>query len=422
MKRVFRWLLKFAFWSIIAVIGLATLEGLSLLWNYSLGTPTPDLEQLRASDLGVQDSRYKEQIEASRQALLEGNDRFCATALSICVGLRGEIVWSEAFGYIDTKASRQATTQTLFHTGSLIKPMTATAAVQLHERRQLSLSDDVRKHVPAFPEKKWPVTMRQLITHRSGIRHYNLALRSKPPFLGIETFPNQQFETTEQKLALFADDPLLFEPGTQYKYSSFGYTLLGEVVAAAGQKAFVDLLKESILDPLGMADTQPDRYWHPAENRVIDYDRTIVGRRIIEAERENCDYKWAAGGYLSTPTDLTKFGMALLDYKLVSNSTLEVLHAPVAEKAGTDASHFSELGLKSYYSREAQATIVYHGGSPTGGQSCLVIIPDSQVVVVIMSNTYTGGSWGLRKLATSIASDFQKQSRMQLLDQAYETK
>ena len=94
--------------------------------------------------------------------------------LSLAVGIAGEIVWAEGFGWADIDERRPVTPQTLFRIGSVAKPMTATAVGLLHERGLLDLDAPVRNYVPSFPEKEWSVTTRQLMGHVAGVRH--------PPF------------------------------------------------------------------------------------------------------------------------------------------------------------------------------------------------------------------------------------------------
>ena len=92
--------------------------------------------------------------------------------LSLAVGMAGDIVWAEGFGWADIDERRPVTPKTLFRIGSVAKPMTATAVGLLHERGLLDLDAPVRDYVPSFPEKEWSVTTRQLMGHVAGVRHY----------------------------------------------------------------------------------------------------------------------------------------------------------------------------------------------------------------------------------------------------------
>ena len=170
--------------------------------------------------------------------------------LSLAVGIAGEIVWAEGFGWADIDERRPVTPQTLFRIGSVAKPMTATAVGLLHERGLLDLDAPVRNYVPSFPEKEWSVTTRQLMGHVAGVRH--------PPFDEELLFMRDHCESPLDGLELFADDPLLFTPGTRYRYSTYGWTLVGAVVEAAAGEPFLDFMQREVFDPLDMRDTALD--------------------------------------------------------------------------------------------------------------------------------------------------------------------
>src|SRR5882762_8957838 len=140
----------------------------------------------------------------------------------------GEPVWSAGFGMADLEDSAPATSATLFRLGSLSKPITATAILQLWERGKLDLDAPVQKYCPAFPQKEWPITSRELLGHLGGVRHYN------PDGKGdIPEDSARHFASMDESLQIFAADPLVAKPGTKFNYSTYGYTLLGGVLEGA---------------------------------------------------------------------------------------------------------------------------------------------------------------------------------------------
>ena len=183
--------------------------------------------------------------------------------LSLAVGIAGEVVWAEGFGWADIDERRPVTPKTLFRVGSVAKPMTATAVGVLHERGLLDLDAPVRDYVPSFPEKEWTVTTRQLMGHVAGVRHF----QDDEEIL----YMRGHCESPLDGLALFADDPLLFPPGTRYEYSSYGWTLVGAVVEAAAGEPFLDVMQREVYDPSNMRDTVPDVVLQPTAQRTRFY-------------------------------------------------------------------------------------------------------------------------------------------------------
>lgn len=346
----------------------------------------------------------------ARKELLRREQSFFAPGFSISVGFRDRIVWSEAFGYANMETPIPVTIKSKFPIGSLSKPLTATVAMLLFERGEIDIDADVRMYIPSFPQKSHPISIRQLLAHRSGIRHYTPTYKLVPPFIGIDNYADRVFETAEQRLEIFSNDPLLFKPNTDYSYSTFGYTLVGEAISAVANVPYLDQMKHSLFEPLQMNNTEPDYFDREIENRVTSYDNTIIGQRVIKSSPENCSYKWAEGGFLSTPTDIGKFGLALLDNRIIRKETFEMMLTPISEYENSPFPQFHALGWNISIPRSGQIEFVNHGGSPTGGQACIVMIPESKVVVVIMSNSYIFGSLPLKIAATNIARFFHESS------------
>ena len=158
--------------------------------------------------------------------------------VSAAVVQDGELVWSAGFGMADLENSVPATSNTLYRLGSISKPLTATAAMALWEHGRLDLDSPVQKYCPAFPQKPWPVTTRQLLGNLGGIRSYNVpeqpysVSQSDPEVGNTRHFDNG----IEGGLKFFANDPLVAQPGTHFNYSTQGYTVAGcAIEGASGQ-------------------------------------------------------------------------------------------------------------------------------------------------------------------------------------------
>ena len=181
--------------------------------------------------------------------VLELMDEYGAPGMSVAVACDNRLLYSRGYGLADVEHSVPTTEATRYRTASIAKPMTAAVVLSLMEEGKLDLDAEVQHYVPEFPEKRWPVSVRQLLGHLGGIRHYKSS---------DESSSTAHFFNLKSALSTFADDPLIHEPGTKYRYSSFGYNLLGSVAEGAGAANFMSLLKQRVLDPAGMAHTVAD--------------------------------------------------------------------------------------------------------------------------------------------------------------------
>src|SRR5678816_3676604 len=138
--------------------------------------------------------------------------------VSIAIVRDHQLVYASGYGLADLENAVVATADTSYRFASVSKTFTAAAAMELAEAGTLDLDAEIQTYVPSFPHKPWPITARELLCHQAGIRHY-----------GDEPENYRHWDNVTDPLELFANDPLLFQPGTSYTYSSYGYNLLGAV-------------------------------------------------------------------------------------------------------------------------------------------------------------------------------------------------
>ena len=187
----------------------------------------------------------------------------------ICRGCRwrsasvATIVWAEGFGWADIENRVPVAPGMRFRIGHVSKALTSAAVGLLREKGRLHLDDEIQTYVPAFPRKQWPVTLRQLMGHVAGVRHY------RDDEWG--DMPSAHCERASEGLQSFADDPLLFEPETQYRYSTYGWVLVSAAVEAAANEPFFTFMRTQIFEPLGMADTTSDSATEPIPDRATFY-------------------------------------------------------------------------------------------------------------------------------------------------------
>ncbi len=293
--------------------------------------------------------------------------------VSITVMRGGQTIWSEGLGWADVEQRVPVTPLTRFRVGSVSKPLTSVAVGLLVDAHKLDLDAPIQRYVPSFPKKRWPISTRLVAGHLAGIRHYR----------GDEFLMRTHFATVTDGLTIFENDSLLFEPGTKFAYSSYGWNLVSAVVEGASGTPFLRFMRDSVFLPLGMTHT------------VADYVDSIVPFRarwysgsadsgVVNAPYVDNSYKWAGGGFLSTTEDLARFGEELLEGKLLADSTRQLLWTPQLMKNGSR----SEYGIGWFIGKDGKGrTRVSHSGGSVGGTAFLVIYPAEHVVVALLCNS-----------------------------------
>ena len=328
------------------------------------------------------EARLTDQI---RETISKTIDREGIPGLSLAVAKDNRIIYSRAFGLADVENDVSVTTETRFRTASIAKSMTATLILKLSEDGLLDLDEGVQKYVPQYPDKKWKVTSRQVLGHLGGIRHY----KSKS-----EASSTEYFNSLKAALRTFADDPLLHEPGTKFRYSSFGYNLLGSVAEGAGKKDFMTLLNKHVLTPAGMTQTESDDHFRIIKRRARGYirlaqpvhqilsDSNKVQGRLLNAALHDTSMKIPGGGLVSTPEDLVRFAIAVNTHKLLKDETVGMMWTAQQTDDGKSTGYGLGWGVGNSGSRKT----VSHSGGQSGTSTMLHMLPDSGTCVVIMCN------------------------------------
>lgn len=292
--------------------------------------------------------------------------------LSVAVVKDKQLSWSSGFGLADVENKVPANAATVYRLGSISKPITATAIMQLVERGRIDLTAPVQKYCPAFPEKQWPVTTRDVLAHLSGIRHY----KSDEEFNST-----RHFNSTNEALEMFKSDPLLHAPGEKYTYTTFGYTLLGCVLEGAAPATFADFVRENIFKPAGMDRMRVDSISDIIPNRAQGYRLTDKGVLINSPLADN-SYKVPGGGFVSTVDDLARFAIAMQTNVLVNKQTTEQMFTSQKTRDGKETKYGFGWGVNA---RNGQRTIG-HSGSQQRVSTFLHMRPDQGIAVVLMAN------------------------------------
>ena len=292
-------------------------------------------------------------------------------AIIVAAGMMDRIVYSRAFGNADLENAIPATTETLVRTGSIAKPISAAAAMTLVDSGKLDLDAPVQKYCAPFPLKQWPITTRELLSHTSGIRHYQEG----------EIESTRHYKWMSDGFAIFANDPLLFEPGTAFSYSTYGYTVVGCVIEGASGMRFEDYVAEHVLKPAGMTHTVVDDVFEIVPHRALGYHK--IKGQVKNAGLMDSSYKIPGGGYVTTAEDLVRFAQALMNGKIVKPDTLVQMWTSVNVPDGGTRSNY---GLGFSVLMVDGGKYVSHGGGQQGTSTIMVIIPAKHFAVAALAN------------------------------------
>ena len=349
--------------------------------------------QAAAPTSAVAHEKNYSQAEQHAQAVAKSLLSRGIPGLSVAVAVDERIVYSEGFGYADLEERVPLWATTKFRIGSVSKPLTAVALVQLVEQGKIDLDAPVQKYVPSFPDKGAKVTTRMLAGHLGGIRHYK-----DDEFLIAKHYGN-----VVEGLKIFQDDPLVSPPGTKFNYSSYGFNLLSAVIQSASGEDFLTYMHEHVFGALGLRSTVEDQ---PAE--IIEQRARFYSRPKDEALRNapfvDNSYKWAGGGFLSSAEDLARFGAALLQPGILKPESLRLLFTSQKTSDGKETGY--GMGFFIHPSKSGQRVFEHSGGS-AGGSSQLILYPDARVVVAMICNFEGEGGW-LREDIESIGEAFEK--------------
>lgn len=290
--------------------------------------------------------------------------------IAIAVGWRNRIVWDTAFGYADVAEKIPLLPDDVLRYYSLSKPVTGVALAQLVQKGAVDLEAPVGRYV-AVPPAYDRVTIRQLLTHTAGVRHYRDG--------EWDAVSQRHCPNVTDALSLFINDTLLYPPGTQHTYSTFGYVLLSRVVETASGERFSDYIHRHILARAGMSRTYFDGEEGPPP--VIFYATT---REPAPPSDNSC--RWGGGALLGTTGDLVRFGLALLRHRLLSPAMTRQVFTALPSFPGAPAYSYG-FGIGDHHPEYPELPhFAGHSGSGLGGLALFVIFPEQELVLALLSN------------------------------------
>ena len=381
---------------------VASILGLFLYVDATMTPLHPDPQKVSSITRSTPPAEWAEAVAQARQAVLAGLVGQNLPGLSVAVGVNGDTVWAEGFGWADYQKRAPVSPETRFRIAGASIPLTSAAVGVLLEKHQLSLDEEIQTYVPAYPKKQWPVTVRQVMGHTAGLRYEGAEI---PPRM-------QDCERAVDGLARFAQRPLLFQPGSQYEFSSDSWILVSAAVEAAADEPFFAFMREKIFEPLGMTATIPDRATEPIADRTTFYYPRFAAepRYGPELAQEGAYSCFAgAGGFLSTPSDLVRFGTAIGNGTLLQPATVALLQTSERLSSGQETGYGLGWDIETIHLPDGPSQTIGHDGEfGMGGSTSFITLRKPGIAVAVTTNISHADT---SAIAVAVAQAFARQLR-----------
>lgn len=303
-------------------------------------------------------------------------DRFGHEAFGInaLVSKGGEIVYNHSSGMADAIEGMRMSNDRVFRIGSITKQFTATSILQLVAKGLVELEDPISSYLGDLPYEIASITVEQLLTHTSGMGSQNdiEGWREKMSHLAAH------HSIRDSIRQIYMKAPLAFQPGIDYKYSNFGYFILGDIIEIVSGLTYAHYLEEYIFDPLGMDQTS----YENNSNLPTVSGHSIRNSEVIIAEDLNMRIPFSGGGLISTVKDLFTWNQAITHGKVIGLELLSKAHAAHTLPSGKSVPY----GFGWQIGKINQERTIKHDGIINGFTSMALYLPNQDIFVVLLSN------------------------------------
>ncbi len=284
-----------------------------------------------------------------------------------------QVIFRGNFGAANTKTRAPIRSDTVFDIGSISKPFTAAAILLLMEEGKLALEDSLVKHLPEIRNYPSGVTLRHLLTHTSGLPHF------EPD----EERTGKQFLPEEVVAWHARQKRLRFSPGARYEYCNGGFVLLSVIVERITGTPFAEFVRQKIFQPLGMNRTSLRVPAAKIENRATGYRQSGENGFLIISDSDGLRVQ-GDGGIQSTAEDLLRWAQSWARGTLLRPDTIRAALAPATLNDGKRVPY----GLGWALGRVEGQMMVAHDGRAKGFRAYLAMFPKPSGVltVVVLAN------------------------------------
>ncbi len=287
---------------------------------------------------------------------------------SVLVIANGQTVIEKSYGFADVEAGIRVTPQTNYRLASVTKQFTAAAVLLLIQDGKPSLKDRLRTFLPSLPAAVDTVTIEHLLTHTSGIIDYEDV---------VPAGTTEQIHDSGVLELLESQDSTYFTPGTKYRYSNSGYSLLSLIVAKTSGKSFATFLHDRIFAPLGMNHTVAfENGISTVANRAYGY--TLREGKWTRKDQSTTSAVLGDGGIYSSLEDMARWDAALYDSRLLNDESRRLAFSPHTDTDKPD--------VKYGFGWRVTGETLWHSGETSGFRSVIIRNPSRRVTVVILTN------------------------------------
>ena len=290
--------------------------------------------------------------------------------IAVTIIQHGKTVKTATYGFADLENKVPVRPETVFEIGSVTKQFTAAGILLLAQEGRLSVDDKIGKHLNAIPDSWTNITIRNLLTHGSGIKNYT----------GLNGFELTRHLTQSQFIDALRNRPLDFQPGESFSYCNSGFNLLGYIIENVSGTNYWSFMSERVFRRLGMNATADRLPTTLIPNRAHGYEQT--NRMWINRDYDLTDV-FAAGAMISTVGDLAKWNAALEGDDLLLPVSKAMMWSPSANTQKRPAKY----GFGWFLDVVEGHKNIGHGGSTSGFSASLQRFPDDQLAVIVLTNT-----------------------------------
>ena len=320
-------------------------------------------------------------LEGKLTQFIERNQSENAPGFSIAVRKDNQLAYQNSRGIARVADKAPITTNTQFRIGSITKPMTAIAIMQLKEAGKLSLEDKLLSYYPELPQSFAEITIEHLLSHRSGLLDY---IDDNTDISSLDNLP------TSVVLGFFHDSGLQnlnFTPGTSGRYSNTGFVLLALIIEKITGMSYPAYLEQNIFNPSGMTNSfvisEKEHLGDHGDKYALSFGTDIKVKGFNSLI-------YGASGVVSTINDMVLFTDALLNYQLISQESLASMTQTVGTvyDIGTDYGLGWLTGTGNHWHTGfiTDPNDFWHPGGFDGYRTVLAINPDLDYEVVVLSN------------------------------------
>ena len=318
--------------------------------------------------------------------------------LSVGIVYKNQIILHQTYGYANLEERIPTSKETGYRIASFSKTFSAIAAMQLAEQGKLNLDVPVSTYVPWFTNPNDPrvthISLRQLLSHTSGLDRDGAAGQ----WVTLE-FP--ELPVIQQHVS---EGAMVFDPATQWKYSNFGYTIVGQVIEAVSGEVYNEYVTKHIIEPLGLRHTAPDLNAKAEQELAVGYSRDIPGQPRERFPQISTSVMASATGFLSSVPDLLRYIQAQFpgDTTLLSEESKREMRRIQWLREGLEADQC--LGFATWKVKDWR--VYGHGGGFQGFITRFAFDPDRQIGIAVLTNAIDGPALTLANGALSVINKF----------------